>query len=342
MKTRPIKWFALLGYLLFLGVTVAPSITANIFEEFQNNSSFYLPHRPIFIEGNNNFTRANGITSGGGTENNPYILEGWIIKSNILNPAIYIQNVNVYFVIRNCYLYNQFKKGNGLVFSNVENGIIENTTITGHNTGILFSSPDEIYGSSHNIIKNNRITHNSDGIYFAHTISYYHSDNIITHNDISDNNAGIYMIMSQNNQILYNNITSNKGIGLFLSMCMGGGQLNEVHHNNFIDNGEPALEYGDQINFWDNGYPSGGNYWIDYTGEDLFSGPQQNISGSDGIGDIPYMIPVIEGKENYDNYPLMEPEDIDIKIYTYHPSLWWQQWFQSHFPLLARILNNIR
>jgi hypothetical protein len=52
---------------------------------------------------------------------------------------------------------------------------------------------------------------------------------------------------------------------------------------------------------WDNGYPSGGNYWSDYTGTDLYSGPYQNETGSDGIGDTSYDIDV----NNRDNYPLM-------------------------------------
>jgi len=54
---------------------------------------------------------------------------------------------------------------------------------------------------------------------------------------------------------------------------------------------------------WDNGYPSGGNYWSDYNGTDLYCGPHQNETGSDGIGDKPYMI---DGN-NTDRYPLIYP-----------------------------------
>jgi hypothetical protein len=55
------------------------------------------------------------------------------------------------------------------------------------------------------------------------------------------------------------------------------------------------------VNAWDDGYPSGGNYWSDYTGVDLRKGPYQNETGSDGIGDTPYSI----DSDNADRYPLM-------------------------------------
>jgi len=57
------------------------------------------------------------------------------------------------------------------------------------------------------------------------------------------------------------------------------------------------------VNIWDDGYPSGGNYWSDYNGTDLFSGSYQNETGSDGIGDTPYVI----DENNQDNYPLIAP-----------------------------------
>jgi len=84
-----------------------------------------------------------------------------------------------------------------------------------------------------------------------------------------------------------------------------------IHHNNFI-NAQNA--YDACSNIWNNSYPSGGNYWGDYSGVDGYSGPGQNISGGDGIGDTPYSIP---GGSNQDGYPLMQsvgPEDIQSPI----------------------------
>jgi len=60
------------------------------------------------------------------------------------------------------------------------------------------------------------------------------------------------------------------------------------------------------VNIWDSGYPSGGNYWSDYNGTDLYSGPYQNKTGSDYIGDIPHVIGL---PAEEDNYPLMIPYD---------------------------------
>jgi hypothetical protein len=53
-------------------------------------------------------------------------------------------------------------------------------------------------------------------------------------------------------------------------------------------------------NFWDDAYPSGGNWWSNYNGTDVYSGSHQNITGSDGIGDTPYII----DSSNQDRYPL--------------------------------------
>ncbi|MCD6331014.1 MAG: PKD domain-containing protein, partial [Thermoplasmata archaeon] len=77
------------------------------------------------------------------------------------------------------------------------------------------------------------------------------------------------------------------------------GSNNTVYHNNFINNAENARDYGN--NTWYADYPTGGNYWDDYAGNDLYSGESQNESGSDGIGDIPY-----EFYGNIDKYPLMD------------------------------------
>ena len=146
------------------------------------------------------------------------------------------------------------------------------------------------------IIDNNIISDNFDGIYLVNS-----DDNIITHNVITNNIwyvSGIHLISSTNNTISDNDISGNdKGVYLYNSIN------NLIYHNNFISNTEQAYDNTD-TNFWHYDYPAGGNYWNDYNGSDAFSGPAQNVPGSDGIGDTPYGISGGAGAQ--DNYPFMQ------------------------------------
>jgi hypothetical protein len=76
---------------------------------------------------------------------------------------------------------------------------------------------------------------------------------------------------------------------------------NRLYHNNIINNTQQFS--GDVRNTFDDGYPSGGNYWTNYTGMDVKSGPSQDQPGSDGMGDTPYTAAV----NGIDHYPLLGP-----------------------------------
>ncbi|MCI4345998.1 MAG: right-handed parallel beta-helix repeat-containing protein, partial [Thermoplasmata archaeon] len=75
-----------------------------------------------------------------------------------------------------------------------------------------------------------------------------------------------------------------------------------IYHNDFVAVQKWVL-LGASILAWDNGYPSGGNYWSNYTGGDRFHGVGQDIPGADGIGDVPVVVNTTES----DRYPLMTP-----------------------------------
>jgi len=103
---------------------------------------------------------------------------------------------------------------------------------------------------------------------------------------------------SCNTVIVGNTISVGNATGVALFPSSGV----EVFHNNFMNNMIQAFDQSG-LNTWDNGYPSGGNFWSDYTAVDNCSGPQQNICPSpDGIGDTPYVF-----NYNQDNYPLTKP-----------------------------------
>ncbi|MEE9115678.1 MAG: NosD domain-containing protein, partial [Thermoplasmata archaeon] len=87
-------------------------------------------------------------------------------------------------------------------------------------------------------------------------------------------------------------------VGIYLEFS----EWNRIYHNRLIGNTMQAYDSSD-TNQWDNGYPSGGNYWSDYAGYDVFSGLNQDTPGSDGLGDTPYVI----DSDSIDRYPLMTP-----------------------------------
>ncbi|HEV2317549.1 MAG TPA: right-handed parallel beta-helix repeat-containing protein [Thermoplasmata archaeon] len=75
-----------------------------------------------------------------------------------------------------------------------------------------------------------------------------------------------------------------------------------VDHNNFNHDRGWILAAGATAAFrWNSTYPIGGNYWSNYSGTDVKSGPGQNLSGSDRIGDTPFVLNPVTA----DQYPLM-------------------------------------
>jgi parallel beta-helix repeat protein len=143
-----------------------------------------------------------------------------------------------------------------------------------------------------------------DGTYlirvFGYTVNANPGQFDMEINIINGSSTGIYMMNSTHNRIVNNNISHNSQ-GLNLTM---GSDFNRLNYNNIADNGVQAFDDG--INHWNTSYPAGGNFWSDYAGTDTFSGPDQDIAGSDGIGDTPYDI---LGWGNRDEYPLMDYTD---------------------------------
>jgi parallel beta-helix repeat protein len=152
-----------------------------------------------------------------------------------------------------------------------------------------------IESGAENSISGNHITNNTyHGIELES--SYYSS---IVGNSVTNNGyGGIYLDSSNYNNITENEIANNSEYGIRLYYSSN----NRFWHNNFIDNAQQVLvEPAGYANVWDDDYPSGGNYWSDCNGTDLYSGSYQNATGSDGIGDTEY---AIDGN-NTDHYPLM-------------------------------------
>jgi parallel beta-helix repeat protein len=165
------------------------------------------------------------------------------------------------------------------------NNVITNNNATGNIHGISFRL------SNNNTVFNNTVSHNEYG---GISLGGSH-DNTIVGNTAMRNSMGFYLGYSHKNSIVSNDILNNQhGAFLFNS------DRNTIHHDYFIYNSVQAYDDTD-TNQWDDGYPSGGNYWSDYSGFDRFSGADQDQPGSDNLGDTPYLIDA----DSRDRYPLM-------------------------------------
>jgi parallel beta-helix repeat protein len=211
-------------------------------------------------------------------------------KNNVSNNS---GGFNLWFAENNNLVDNLLSpnNGRGIYFFYGKKNIIQGNNISSNVDGIFL----DVY-SDNNYIKSNDIFSNDDrGIYIETT-----SDNEIIQNEIHNNRVGIQMYMnSASNEIIANNISVNEwGI----SILWASGNL--LYHNNFINNTNHSSDAVVNSNKWDNGYPQGGNYWDDYSGVDIYHGPNQDQIGSDGIGDTEYPV---RGGDSIDYYPLMAP-----------------------------------
>jgi len=122
---------------------------------------------------------------------------------------------------------------------------------------------------------------------------------------LGDGDTGI-LLDGSNNTLAFNQIGSEETpASAWNIFCWHQG--NYIHHNNvYLSQSIWARKpYGIGTSKWDDGYPSGGNYWGSSTTPDLYSGPYQNLTGGDGICDMPF-ITRLNGN-NTDRFPLLNP-----------------------------------
>jgi parallel beta-helix repeat protein len=174
----------------------------------------------------------------------------------------------------------------GIQIVNSYVNMISDNLITSNYIGILIDS------SPGNTLAENNITDNVRyGVYI-----YKSWENTIRNNVILSNWAGLVLSSSYGNVFEGNLVKSSPNVGVSVSSSYN----NTFYYNNFVNNMYQVSVYPEgYANVWDAGYPQGGNFWSDYGGSDIRSGPYQNKTGSDGIGDFPYII----NPYNKDGYP---------------------------------------
>ncbi len=201
------------------------------------NGFKYTTHSVIRINSDSDFTSQNGVVSGNGTKDDPYIISGWDIDAHSEGDAIYIGNTTAYFVVENCYLHNAtyisdpYYSGNGITLNNVIHGVVENNTLNENEwDGIELD-----YADDNNIFNNTCSDNGYNGIILSGSNNNVISNNICTNNS----GNGIYIYSSTNNK-LYGNKMVNNGISLWDDFDTFTTQ--EIPTNNTI-NGKPVYYY---------------------------------------------------------------------------------------------------
>ena len=189
----------------------------------------------------------------------------------------------------------------GVLFAHTTNSSIQEVATNNNFHGILLDDSRNCF------VHDNNVTDNKYGIGLRRSCSC-----CVFGNNVSSNDYGIELWFSGSS--VYDNNINNNSVGLGLSGSAGCSVYNNtatnnkfgvkiehssndtIYHNNFINNtSQVYTEYS--MNVWDDGYPSGGNYWSDY--EERY--PNATEIDYSGIWDTPYVI----DENNQDNYPIV-------------------------------------
>jgi parallel beta-helix repeat protein len=301
-------------------------ITNNI---CSNNHAFH----GILLENSSNNTIANNTCSNNawyGITLNYYSSNNTLTNNNCFdNPyGIYLRNMSDNNIVLNNTCSNN---AYGIGLWNSDNDILDNNTCSNNFRGICLVSSGNAKMRK-NILANNQYNFGVSGSAYSHFVHDIDTSNIVNGKPIRyllDNkneiigpslDVGYLGLVNCDNVLVENLPLKNNYEGILLAFTrnswvrnctfennfrginMYSSDNNYIYHNNFVKNENQALDDGS--NYWDDGYPSGGNYWSDYRGGDNYRGENQDIPGGDGIGDTPYFI---SGGGNVDRYPFMNP-----------------------------------
>lgn len=298
-------------------------------------------HDPIVIDGDTDFTYANGVVRGSGTLDDPYVIEGWDISSlGTTGAAIHVNNTMASFVIRDVSV-SSIGTGTGIVLENLANGTVEDVTVSNYGRGITFLDTNDsaivgccVYDSL------------NEGIWLSDTVnitvqrcildnnSYGIRDNLLDRilgypkvffdNDLVGNGYGIRTSTSY--AVVMNNTFSLNRVGLwclagwttitgnmfsdstsFAIEIVAGAPSNNILNNTFFDNNGAGVVYDpSHIQAYDDGTNT--NWDVGGLGN-YWSDWQSPDDNYDGIVDIPYDLAdnpahMVAGS---DHYPLTTP-----------------------------------
>jgi parallel beta-helix repeat protein len=147
------------GVLLGTSVVLALVLVLLASGQVGQDVSCWTDRETIYIYGNTAFTSDNGVVSGCGTKESPYVIEGWRIITLGADFGINIERTSQYFVIRNCVV--EGASGAAIRLYGVSNGAIEECQLLHSENGILLEN------AHYNSIVGNLIAENRTGAVMA-------------------------------------------------------------------------------------------------------------------------------------------------------------------------------
>jgi parallel beta-helix repeat protein len=275
-------------WITFITLVVIASSAAVGFFAFRSQSHVaaetrYPPayHSPIALAAESDFTKPSAgsgcecVRSGSGSEADPFIISDWIVNSTNTD-GIDIAATNMHFVITRVNLRGN-SSNSGVYLSEAQNGIVENSQITGWWFGVYtFDSSNmefindtitgneygiQLEASSNNELLANRIEENRElGIFLRGSNTIVRDNSVIGNgwgginvdgttglantnqvesNVVSDNAVfGIGLWQGANNVFRSNTVTHNQAVGIMLT---DGSKNNLVEANNVTKNGGSGI-----------------------------------------------------------------------------------------------------
>lgn len=213
-------------------------------------------HAPILINGDADFTAANGVTGGNGTPADPYRIEGWDITP-VAAEGVELRNTTAYALLRNLAIHGSDPAFVDVFLWNATNVAVDQVNATGSAQGIY------LYLASHVVVQRSNGSLNDGG---GLTVGYsdhirvdgnfgwsssqgvtvrYSSEVAVTNNTVWDEEVGIEVIASQNVTVFGNRVTGGNpyysgGAGILVS-----GSVDTVVSDNDVSGLQAGIRGGD-------------------------------------------------------------------------------------------------
>lgn len=271
-------------------------------------------NKPLTLLGED---RETTIIDGGGTGDTVRIESQWVnmTRFTIINGSGSIGGASVRLSnARYCHLSNNTLANSfmGLHLHSSSDNIISNNTMLSNIHGMRMEYSDRNTITNNSILLNSIagidvVISSSDNVFTYNTVQSNGwsgfrigsgSSNTISYNSFENNRYGVRIYNIVGTVFSHNLILSNRHNGVYIQAFSDG---TKFHHNNIIDNPNQVYYEWNVSIIWDDGYPSGGNYWSDYFGIDQKSGANQDQPGNDGIGDTSHPV----DSYGLDRYPLI-------------------------------------